>query len=324
MISLKQTPVSLVRRVNTVRSFHHSTTVLARTKYSPPREVKENVAPKPLFPLKPTQGLQVTEAIPPTRHNIECPDTHPLWQFFHDKQFIRSTEQLDTTSRSWSIPELRRKSFNDLHSLWYNCLRERNKLAREIHLIRAGLHTEGDHFVAVDERVRTTMWRIRHVLSERDHAFTKASVHSADRDELIKSFSNKFINSSADSEEPWEQLKRFQWALFGINEIIEDNKVIDPKFVEGLKCVANLKLQKLSQVDPQIKEWYVTKWGDQPLTDIAQCFVIFSCENDVKATLEACSVVEDLKADPARLIPKEEEVKTVESYINQLITTPTE
>ncbi|CAL9729209.1 large ribosomal subunit protein uL29m [Monosporozyma unispora] len=320
MISLKQTSVPLAKRTVTIRPFHHFSSVLARTKYSPPRVAKEKVPKPPLFPLKPTPGLKVAEAIPPTRHNIECPETHPLWQFFHDKQFIRPTEQLDTTSRSWSIPELRRKSFNDLHSLWYNCLRERNKLAREIHLIRAGLHTEGDHFVAVDERVRTTMWRIRHVLSERDHAFTRAFMDSADREDLIQSFSKEFMESTNDSEEHWEQLKRFQWAVYGINETIEDNTVIDETFVEGLKCVANLKLQKLSTKDDQVKDWYETKWGNQPLTDIAQCFVIFSCENDVKATLEACSVVEDLRSDPTRLIPKENEVTTVKSYINQLIS----
>lgn len=54
-------------------------------------------------------------------------------------------------------------------------------------------------------------------------------------------------------------LKRFQWALFGINEIIEENKHIDKIFVQGIKLIANLKLQKISSIDSNIEDWYITK-----------------------------------------------------------------
>lgn len=304
----------------------------ARTKFSPPRSDKQRTRKKPAsttqFPIKPSTHLRVTDPIPPTKDNIQCSESHPLWQFFHNKQFIRSSDQLDLNSRAWSIPELRRKSFNDLHSLWYNCLIERNKLAREIHLVRAGLHTEIDSFVTVDERIRTTMWRIRHVLSERDHAFKAATANDLERQKLIEQFSKAFTQESLDStsssddlanDDSWEKLKRFQWALFGINEIIEENKTIDSQFVQGIKLVANLKLQKLSMIDSNIKDWYVNKWGGNQLTDIAQCFVIFSCENDVKSTLDACSVVDELRSDPSRLIPENREIQTVRSYIQKLI-----
>lgn len=310
------------------RGFHYCPVALARTKYN--RGIKKEAPPptvdttQPTFP-EPSPHLQITSPITPTAHNIVCPETHPLWQFFHDKQFIRPSSELDTSSRPWTVAELRRKSFQDLHSLWYHCLRERNRLVREIHLVRASLHTEVDSLVALDERVRTTMWRIRHVLSERDHAYRNAKLSpdfATQKDLLVKDFSKQFLEEK-DEDKSWELLKRFQWSLFGINEVIESNVGhIDNTFVEGLKCVANLKLEKLSQQDEKIKDWcdkHKQLNESLLLTDVAQCFVIFACEYDVQSTLDACSVVEDLQKDPSTLIPPQRELDTVKSYVNQLL-----
>ena len=90
----------------------------------------------------------------------------------------------------------------------------RNKLAREIHLVRAGLHREIDSFVTVDERIRTTMWRIRHVLSERDHAFRNTTSNDSERQKLIEEFSNEFIQKNPDSttdienDDSWENFEK--------------------------------------------------------------------------------------------------------------------
>lgn len=36
---------------------------------------------------------------------------------------------IDRLGRSWSIQELREKSWDDLHSLWWVCVKERNRIA---------------------------------------------------------------------------------------------------------------------------------------------------------------------------------------------------
>lgn len=55
---------------------------------------------------------------------------HGLWDFFYSKEKPLNTPAEDAAhGRSWKVEELRRKSWEDLHSLWWVCVKERNRIA---------------------------------------------------------------------------------------------------------------------------------------------------------------------------------------------------
>jgi large subunit ribosomal protein L47 len=88
---------------------------------------------------------------------------------------MRTPEQDAAHGRAWHVSELRNKSFEDLHKLWYVCVKERNVLATqalEWERLKPGY---GDYeTLQRDKTVKKTMSGIRNVLIERHHAWTEA------------------------------------------------------------------------------------------------------------------------------------------------------
>lgn len=59
----------------------------------------------------------------------ENPD-HGLWGFFPAPgKLMRTPEEDAQHGRAWTVQELRKKDWEDLHRLWWVCLRERNLIA---------------------------------------------------------------------------------------------------------------------------------------------------------------------------------------------------
>ncbi|KAI0720491.1 MRP-L47-domain-containing protein [Cerioporus squamosus] len=134
--------------------------------------------------LRPHLGIQVN------------PD-HGLWAFFRRKEkdgkvTHETVEPVDVVNdksgRAWTAAELRRKSFKDLHTLWYVVLRERNLLAtQQAEGRRLGANEQALGLWAKSYRCRKTMARIKYVINERRLAYEGAlKIHNEKREQLLQ------------------------------------------------------------------------------------------------------------------------------------------
>ncbi|KAK5806211.1 hypothetical protein VI817_000469 [Penicillium citrinum] len=102
---------------------------------------------------------------------------HGLWGFFPPSREALSVPEFDDDfGRPWAIQELREKSWDDLHKLWWVCVKERNRIATsnfERSRLKPGY---GDHEAHERDRaVQVTQKSIKHVLRERWYAWEEAT-----------------------------------------------------------------------------------------------------------------------------------------------------
>ena len=96
-------------------------------------------------------------------NSFETPPSEAMGKFLEDE--FEGDDDDFKAGRPWLQSELRLKSFEDLHKLWYVCLIEKNKLLSTKHRMRSrGMAMKGPERI---KKVRTTMRRIKTVVRER-------------------------------------------------------------------------------------------------------------------------------------------------------------
>ena len=96
----------------------------------------------------------------------------------------RETRMQETVGRQWSVRELRRKSYEDLHRLWYVLYKEKNMLLTEQQLSRRRqlVFPQPERF----RKVQKGMGAIRQVLGERKREAVAAHLERHREKELAK------------------------------------------------------------------------------------------------------------------------------------------
>lgn len=62
--------------------------------------------------------------------HVKTDPEHGLYEFFYEKdKALLLPEDESKHGRSWTVEELRQKSWDDLHRLWWTCVKERNRIA---------------------------------------------------------------------------------------------------------------------------------------------------------------------------------------------------
>ncbi|KAK2810737.1 54S ribosomal protein L4 mitochondrial [Emmonsiellopsis sp. PD_5] len=133
-----------------------------RTRLSISKYLEKNPLPRPVLPAEQEQR--------PLN-----PD-HGLWGFFYpDRKAIPTPEEDYAHGRAWTIQELRNKSWEDLHRLFWLCAKERNRIATAAYERTRLAAGYGDY--ESEDRMKTviaTQSAIKHVLRERWDAWTDA------------------------------------------------------------------------------------------------------------------------------------------------------
>lgn len=208
------------------------------------------------------RNITLREPIVPTHKNFDVLPDHPLWAFFPEGSqsatCFREPEELPLESRAWTMAELRRKSFDDLHTLWYLTLKERNVLAREVRLGESFHYLNSQAHDDIDKKLTLTQKRIKQALLERQVAYERAQALVDEQREYLAAFADKYVDADETQIGALnDKLVRLQYALFGIEPDLAEydvDEAVDVKFVEGLAYVADLKLKRFLRAHPDALE----------------------------------------------------------------------
>lgn len=279
-----------------IRSLHTSAARQGRKKW--PKPLPGSVTGNDFV-----KSLKLKAPIAPALDNITVPESHPLWQFFcKEKKIVRDQRDFDGSSRAWSVAELRRKSFEDLHALWYVCLKERNVLLKE-ERVTTRMHFENQNggYRSEHDRVGETMVAIRHVLAERYRAFEEVQqVLPQVRATANEEFDERYVTADAvyDSELSLE-LERHMVAYYGFSTDPRANAgvQVSQETLEAIRYGAKLKYDRYSGAPNDAGEVApIHGFSRQPKRDIFEQYIMFLANDTSEGVAEALSYIQQYRA----------------------------
>lgn len=114
-----------------------------------------------LYRSGPREPLSMSSIpLPKPRHDfrpeVKGNKDHGLWGFFPEPgKLLWTPTEVEEHGRGWTVEELRRKSWEDLHALWWTCCKERNRLATATAELKRSQMGFGDREMEVrDDEVR--------------------------------------------------------------------------------------------------------------------------------------------------------------------------
>ncbi|KAI0909319.1 mitochondrial 39-S ribosomal protein L47 (MRP-L47)-domain-containing protein [Ustulina deusta] len=182
---------SISRIVNTTRVFPNATTALAAAlppslsqkclfsstpEYNDRRPRRDNNRLRGLSSIYRSgtrfrMNINKSETPQPAKYKpkVQVDPNHGLWDFFYAKdKLLLTPDESAEHGRGWTVEELRHKSWEDLHKLWWVCVKEQNRLATaRKERSRLKLPDGASEGATRLTEVRTTMRSIKHALTER-------------------------------------------------------------------------------------------------------------------------------------------------------------
>ncbi|KAI5271773.1 MRP-L47-domain-containing protein [Aureobasidium subglaciale] len=145
------------------------------------------------------------------RSEIDVDPDHGLWGFFNRDRLPFATPEYDNNhGRAWTTQELRAKDFEDLHRLWWVCVRERNRLATESYARAKAKAGYGDFEAEEREtQVKLTQRAIKHVLTERWYAWEDARM-LAEQDPSVNLYPDPGERSYTPDQDAFEEYEEPQ------------------------------------------------------------------------------------------------------------------
>lgn len=190
--------------------------------------------------------------------------------------------------RPWNVQELRRKSFEDLHTIWYTAVKERNVLEREGRIYNS-LEASGQQnpFLQASADVRDTMWRIRQVLAERQRGYENSlEDFKSEYNTIVEEVEKTYLEADDTQDAEMEAyLERFQFAFYGITPQLSSADV-NETIVRGIKQVATFKYWRFQ---PTLTG--ETKDIIQSPRDISEAYHIFIASHTPEGIQDAVNTV---------------------------------